>query len=230
MESSFPHTTRELLDWIENNPRLRSIYTLLESNRASEEDSAHDMAHLLRVGMWTLRLGGKEISQEEGVAAALLHDLINLPKNHPDRAKASEYSAEKARSILQEQGFESVAIERITTAIREHSFSRGLTPSIPLSRALQDADRLEALGAIGLMRVFSTGAKMGSKYFHHEDPFAKHRPLDDKAFSVDHFYTKLLRLPTTFQTEKGREEALRRLHLLDTFLAALGRELGDPAP
>ena len=68
---------------------------------------------------------------------------------------------------------------------------------------------------------------MGAQYFHSEDPWAKRRPLDDKSYSVDHFFTKLLKLPDTMNTAAGREEALLRVRPLQAFLDSLERELGE---
>lgn len=223
-----PQRRSELLAWIEQNPKISPLLTHISSQ--SGDDSAHDLAHLLRVALWTIQLAGPEVDENECVAAALLHDLVNVPKNHPDRAKASEFSAQAAAPLLQKAGFGADSVVRICDAIRDHSFSRGATPSSQLGKALQDADRLEAVGAIGLMRVFSTGARMGARYFDPEDPWAKDRPLDDKAYSVDHFFTKLLRLTPSFHTELGKKEAARRTAVLQSFLTDLGAEIGEPAP
>jgi uncharacterized protein len=97
-----------------------------------------------------------------------------------------------------------------------------------LAKALQDADRLEALGSIGIMRTYSTGVRMGTRYFSPEDPWGHNRTLDDSAFSLDHFFIKLLRLPDTMNTAAGREEARLRIKPMEAFLASLERELGVP--
>jgi uncharacterized protein len=170
------------------------------------------------------------VEPREAIAAGLLHDYVNVPKNSPDRARASELCAEAAAPLLASAGFAADAITRISDAIRDHSFSRGATPTQPLGRALQDADRLEALGAIGIARTFATGQRMGAKFFEETDPFAQERELDDIAFSVDHFYKKLLGLPDTMLTEPGRAEGRKRAKLLQDFLDALGDELGIPTP
>lgn len=192
-------------------------------------DPTHDVAHALRVAHWTLKLGGEAIDAREAVAAALLHDAVNPPKDSPERMLASERSAELARARLAGLGFTSAAIDRIADAIRDHSFSRGAVPATPLGCALQDADRLEALGAIGLLRCISTGVRMDGAWFHGSDPWAESRALDDKRYSVDHFYQKLLTLPATMRTAAGRAEAERRAAFLRTFLEQLGSELGKPA-
>lgn len=193
-------------------------------------DPTHDVAHLLRVARWTLRLGGEAVDFREAVAAALLHDAVHVPKSSPDRARASELAAAHAAERLAALGFPPEAVTRIADAVRDHSFSRGAVPATALGGALQDADRLEALGAIGLLRTISTGVRMGADWFHPADPFARTRPLEDARYSVDHFFAKLLGLPGTMRTAAGRAEAARRVELLRVFLDALADELGEERP
>lgn len=184
----------------------------------------------MRVARWTLRLGGADVDAREAIAAALLHDAVNPPKNDPERAHASERSAALTTARLPALGFSAAATQRVADAVRDHSFSRARTPATALGRALQDADRLEALGAIGLLRVIGTGVALDAAWFDEEDPWAEHRALDDARYSVDHFFAKLLKLPATMQTAAGRLEAERRAVLLRAFLAALGEELEAGAP
>jgi len=212
-----------------------ALAALLDESRARDAaaitpDPTHDTAHALRVAHWTLRLGGADVDAREAIAAALLHDAVNPPKDSPERGAASVRSAEAARERLTALRFAADSVERICDAIRDHSFSRGAVPATPLGCALQDADRLEALGAIGLLRCISTGVRMGSAWFHAHDPWAEARPLDDASYSIDHFFTKLLTLPATMRTEAGRLEAERRVVFLREFMAHLGGELGRPAP
>ena len=215
-----------------NDPALVTLLAELRSRQAEqpETDPTHDASHALRVARWTLALGGAEVDAREAVAAALLHDAVNTPKDSPERALASERSAALARERLPALGFAPDAVTRIADAIRDHSFSRGAVPATPLGRSLQDSDRLEALGAIGLLRCISTGVRMGGEWFDADDPWAEARPLDDTRYSVDHFFTKLLRLPATLCTEAGRAEAERRAAFVREFVSRLGDELGRPAP
>ncbi len=193
-------------------------------------DPGHDMAHCLRVAAWTLRLGGAQVDAREAVAAALLHDAVNLPKDSPQRARASALSAELAQTELSELGFPAKSIARIVAAVRDHSYSRGATPADALGRALQDADRLEALGAIGLMRCVAVNTQMGGRFFDPDDPWARARQLQDTRYFVDHFFTKLLGLAESLCTEAGRCEARRRGAFLRQFLQQLADELGEPNP
>jgi uncharacterized protein len=225
-------TVPGLLERIGADPALA---TLLAESRERDAalavpDPAHDTAHALRVAAWTLRLGGDAVDPREAVAAALLHDAVTLPKNSPDRANAGLLAAAHARARLGELGFPPDAVARIAAAIRDHGFSRGAVPEGPLGDALQDADRLEALGAIGLLRCVSTGVRMGGAWFDPDDPWARGRTLDESRYSVDHFFTKLLGLPETMRTGAGRAEAVRRAGFLRAFLGALGDELGHGAP
>ena len=68
---------------------------------------------------------------------------------------------------------------------------------------MQDADRLDALGAIGLARCIAVGAALGRPLYEPDDPFCRARDPDDRGASVDHFYTKLLKLAGTMQTAAG---------------------------
>ena len=228
-------TRDELLAFIAADPELTRLLDF--ARERMDDDPGHDLAHCLRVAIWAVALGEPaqagvaatdNVDPREAIAAALLHDIVNVPKDSPDRARASELCADLARRELPAFGFTDAAVSRIGDAIRDHSYSRGAVPDSPLGQALQDADRLEALGVIGVFRCISTGARMGARYFHDEDPFAEHRELDDRAFSIDHFTNKLFKLPATMLTAKGRAEAERRARVLSFTLSQLAIELGQP--
>lgn len=192
-----------------------------------DEDAAHDKAHSLRV--WR---NASEIAVGEGIAvdrtlmaASLLHDLVNLPKTHSDRSRASRMSAEAARPILSAEGFTAAEIDDVSHAIEAHSFSAGIAPRTDLARVLQDADRLEALGAIGIARVFSVSGALGRALWHPDDPFARDREPDDGNWSLDHFKIKLLRLSCGMNTATGRLMAEHRTARMQRYLSELEIEL-----
>jgi uncharacterized protein len=218
---------RELLALIHDDDGLRALWDELAP---CDRDSAHDRGHLLRVARWTLRLVEGACSPRLCVAAALLHDVVNVPKDAPDRAEASARSAEVAAKHLQILGFSFEEIEQATDAILNHSFSRGQTPQTALGRALQDADRLEALGAVGLWRTAAVGNQMGAAFAHLTDPWAQARARADRVWSVDHFFTKLFLLPDQLHHAEARAEAHRRVALMRTFLQHLGDEIDAPLP
>jgi len=166
------------------------------------------------------------------LAAALLHDCVPVAKNSPLRKESSRLASEKAFEILSNQktskgdrAWSRDWVAEITDAILDHSFSAGRTPRSLLGECLQDADRLEALGAIGLYRTIATGVSMGASLFHATDPWAERRELDDRSYSIDHFFTKLLKLPATFRTTSGQKEAQDRAGYLQCFVEQLKKEI-----
>lgn len=224
-------TPAELERFIACDEVLGTVATEVRRRFEGEpHDAAHDFRHALRVAGWTLRIVGEAVPPRLAILAALLHDVVNVPKTSPDRARASELCAGFARELLVKLALPAEEIELVADAITDHSFSRGAVPRSELGRALQDADRLEALGALGLMRCISTGVSFGADYFHPDDPWAEHRELQDLRYSVDHFQTKLLGLAATMQTEAGRREAERRTEFLRVFLRQLASEIGSDAP
>ncbi len=200
-------------------------------------DAGHDFHHTLRVAKLALRILREEtarrdartatVSEEDAVvASALLHDCVPVAKNSPLRKESARLCAEKALEWLAELGWEPVGMRAVISgAILDHSYSGGRIPETLIGKALQDADRLEALGALGLYRTIATGVSMGAQLFDDADPFAAGRPLDDRAFTLDHFFTKLLKLPETFRTESARAEAKSRALYLQGFVDQLRHEL-----
>ncbi len=199
----------------------------LQARFASESrDGAHDLGHALRVARNAHALAIEEGAEAEAcVAAALLHDLVYLPKNHPDSPRTGALGAEMARDWCREIPGLARQAEAIAGAIATHGFSSGAKPSTLEGAVLQDADRLEAIGAIGLARCFATGGAMGAGMWHPEDPWGEARDLDDKRFSLDHFEQKLLKLADRMNTEAGRWRAQSRHRVLVGFLDALREEL-----
>ncbi|HBI6860896.1 TPA: phosphohydrolase [Enterobacter cloacae] len=195
------------------------------------DDAAHDIAHFRRVWVTAQNIMAElRVEPLVVLTACYFHDVVSLPKNHPDRSQSSLLAARKTREILR-RDFPDFPPERyaaVEHAIEAHSFSAGVAPQSLEAKIVQDADRLEALGAIGLARVFAVSGALGVALFDADDPFAGARPLDDKTFALDHFQTKLLRLPDTMQTARGRELARHNADFLIQFMAKLSAELqGD---
>jgi uncharacterized protein len=194
---------------------------------AHPADGAHDLGHLRRVWSRARIIALDEpCDLEILLPAAIFHDLVNLPKSHPDRARASQLSAEAACHFLRADGFAEAKLSAVGHAIAAHSFSAKITPVTPEARVLQDADRLEALGAIGIARMFHVSGAMGGGLFDADDPMALHRPLDDRAFALDHIETKLLKLVDTMRTEPGRAMAAERADWMLSFRTRLLSEIG----
>ena len=197
-----------------------------------QEDAAHDISHFRRVWATAQQLA-EETAADRLVllTACYFHDIVSLAKNHPERSRSSAMAAEKTLAILQ-SAFPDFPPERyaaVLHAIEAHSFSAAVAPQSEEAKIVQDADRLEALGAIGLARVFAVSGALNNSLFDARDPFADRRELDDKTYALDHFQCKLLRLPKTMQTEKGRAMAVHNARFLVQFMAKLSAELrGEP--
>jgi uncharacterized protein len=193
---------------------------------ASGGDGAHDSSHLHRVwrNAQSLLPHYPQADTLVVLAACYLHDLVNLPKNDPARATASRRSAQLARERLPALGFPPDKLEAVAHAIEAHSFSAAIRPRTLEAQLVQDADRLDGLGAVGLARMFYIAGRMGSGLAHGSDPLALDRPLDDQAYSLDHIPVKLARLPGMMQTAAGRRLGEQRLALLDDFRKSFAEE------
>ncbi|MCE3604076.1 HD domain-containing protein [Massilia sp. P8910] len=208
----------ELTAW---RPRLQAL-----ASAACGDDGAHDINHLHRVwrNAQALLASHPEADALAVMAACYLHDLVNLPKNHPQRAMASRQSAELARRELAAIEFPAAKLDSVAHAIETHSFSAALPPRTIEAQLVQDADRLDALGAVGLARLFYIAGQMGSALAHPSDPLALERERDDRAYALDHIDVKLARLPAMMQTAAGRALAQARLAQLTAFRAAFAQE------
>lgn len=189
-------------------------------------DAAHDMAHIHRVVH-----NARRFAQAEGAAlaivipAAWLHDCVVVPKDSPQRPYASQMAADTAVAFLRQRGYPAPYLDGIAHAIVAHSFSTGITPTTIEAKVVQDADRIDALGAIGIARCFALGGMLARPLYTETDPFCDGRAPDDKESSLDHFYTKLLTLAETMQTESGRREGYGRIQFIHYYLAQLRREI-----
>jgi uncharacterized protein len=194
--------------------------------QAADADAAHDQAHVTRVVATARRLAEDEEAQMDVVVpAAWLHDCVVVPKDAPDRAEASRRAAEAARTFLKSEGYPEQWIPDIEHAIAAHSYSGDVAPDTTEAKVVQDADRLDALGAIGIARCFTVGGALDQSLYDPNDPFCDDRAPDDDTYTLDHFYAKLLRLPDTMQTEAGRAEAERRAVFLREYLDRLRDEI-----
>ncbi len=194
--------------------------------RLEQNDPAHDYDHIMRVLKNAKKIAKKEdVNLDVIVAAVLLHDIVSYPKSDPRSKNSSTESAEKSRKILRNYNFTPDEINTVADAIKDHSFSRGVIPSTLEGKILQDADRLDALGAIGIARTFSVGGAENRPFYYNKDPFCKKHSPDDKSWTLDHFYKKLLRLEKTMNTKTGREEAGKRIKIMKKFLKKLEKEI-----
>lgn len=195
-----------------------------------QDDASHDLHHFMRVARTAHDIASCELSSVDSLvllAAAYFHDIVFLPKDHPEAHLSSRLAAEKALEILIELQFPQPKLQAVYHAIHAHSFSAKVEPQTLEAQIIQDADRLEALGALGVLRTFYLSSKLNSQPYHPQDPFATQRSLDDKRFALDHFYCKLFHLPSLLKTAGGRRLAAQRVEFLQQFIHEITRDIAQ---
>jgi len=207
-----------LLEWENTFLEFYKSYTF--------EDASHDIYHFKRV--WkTARLILENESADELVilAGCYFHDIVSFEKNDPRRSESSKIAAIKTGEILTELDFPKDKIDAVKHCVEAHSFSANIETKTIEAKIVQDSDRMEAIGAIGIARCFYTAGRMKSELFHPENPLGENRDLDDKKYALDHFKVKLLKLPETMQTESGKKLAQERAEVLTQFMNQLNSEI-----
>lgn len=197
-------------------------------NHHQHQDAAHDLCHFRRVWATAQKLAADDdVDMLVILTACYFHDIVSLAKNHPQRQRSSILAAEETRRLLREEfvQFPAEKIEAVCHAIAAHSFSAQIAPRASSRSASWTILASVVKGAIGLARLFAVSGALGLALFDGEDPFAQHRPLDDKRYALDHFQTKLLKLPQTMQTARGKQLAQHNAQFLVEFMAKLGAEL-----
>ena len=193
---------------------------------ATAADAAHDILHVKRVLKNSLYLSEIEnVNFLITVPAACLHECVPVAKDSALRSQGSRLAAAAATKFLASIGFPPEYLDDVRHAIEAHSYSAGIEPRTPEARVIQDADRLDSLGAIGIARCLLVGGRLDRPLCDAGDPFCDERPPDDALYTLDHFYAKLLKLPATMQTRAGRAEAERRADLMRRYLDDLRAEI-----
>lgn len=205
--------------------RIQQLISLVKPYYNSP-DPAHDWAHIGRVAATARKICEMRNANIECVLAGVYcHDIVNLPKDHPDRMNASTLAAQEAETLLRKCDFNDEEIQIIKKAIIEHSFSKGLKPSSIEAAIVQDSDRLDALGAIGILRCAAVNTQMKSTFYDPFDPLAENRPLDDKNFMIDHYFEKLFKLPDLMNTPEAKTIAEGRVEFMKQFLSKMMSEI-----
>ena len=216
--------------------RHQTLWSAVEAATPPGE-VAHDRQHVIRVYTWCLRLAPEAAADPDlAGAAGLVHDLVRVPKHLADRPLGGERSAEAARGLLPDAGYTREEVQAIVDAVATHSWSRGLAPRSPEGVVLQDADRLDAIGAIGILRNAAVAQTMATAeatvqhmpraFAHPLDPLARSaRQLDDRIWALDHWRVKLLLLSDAMHLPSARAEAARRHRWMVQALQQLQSEL-----
>ncbi len=185
-----------------------------------ETGGSHEFSHVERVYRLAIKLGKNEKADLDIIkAAALLHDIARMDEENGKIKCHAEEGAKIARKILEKTDFPKEKIKGVCEAIRLHRFSRGLKAETKEARIIQDADRLDAIGAIAIARVFAYGGKTNRPI--HSDTAKPRKHYDGSASesSFVHFYEKILKInPESFNTKTGRKIATRRYNFVKLFM------------
>ena len=204
---------------------LRRLRNEVEKIMA-KNDAAHDFEHVKRVYSNAEHICKTEkVNKKLVLTASLLHDIISFPKSDKRSKTASTKSAIEATKILQKYHYTNREIKIISDAIEYHSFSKSKIPKTLEGKIVQDADRLDAIGAIGIARTFAVGGAENRSFYNKSDPFCLARKPNDQEWTVDHFYKKLLLLESKMNTKSAKIEAKRRTKIIKKFLSDLKKEI-----
>jgi len=188
------------------------------------QSPAHDFEHVQRVYRNAEIISKKEEGADLDIvlAAALLHDLVVYPKGSRRTNHSADESADLAKKILSEYKYYPVEkIEKVVYAIRTHSYSKQLIPSTLEGKILQDADRLDAIGAIGIARTFSVGGSENRSLYDPKDPFCESdRGLDDTRWTLE-----IIDIKKFMHTKTAKEIAKQRTDFIESFLNQLRNEI-----
>lgn len=185
--------------------------------------TCHDFCHVKRVLSMAVSIGKKE-GADLGVlrAAALLHDIARAEETQGGLCHAKE-SAKIARIFLKNAGFESEFIERAASCIEKHRYRANENGDSLEEKIIQDADRLDAIGAVGIARAFMFGGEHSRPMYIESIPPEKDTSVSGEN-TFNHFYKKLLKLKDTMHTQTAKNMAEKRHKFMEKYLAQFRKE------
>jgi len=191
-----------------------------------EKGGSHAFDHTQRVFNMAVKLAEAEKADLDIVkASALLHDIARLKEDNNECECHAQEGCKLAKEILEKTGFPKEKIEKVCYAIEVHRHSTGIKPESKEAAIIQDADRLDALGAITIARMFSTGGKLGTPLYNPDIPFGKTYPGYKSDSTIHRFHAKILKItPEMFNTKLAKEIAKDRYKFVEEFLNRFMKE------
>lgn len=204
-------------------------YSVFENIRERSEEffrlSHHSKFHVERVYNLAVRIAKEENADLDVVkAAVLLHDIARAMEDEGQIKDHATESAKMARKILEEVNFPKQKINKVIHCIEAHRFKRGMKAKTIEAKIVQDADRLDIIGAIGLARVFARGG-WGNKPLYDPSIPPKEKYDGKSLSSVNHIYEKILKVKDTINTDTAKEIAEERHKFVEQFLERFLKEL-----
>ncbi len=210
-----------------HKPLFNNLLTIAES-RQTKDDPSHDFEHIRRVTNLAIKIANSvNADLDIVIPAALFHDTVVYKKNSLKSKNEANESADVAEQILMDiEEYPKDKIEKVKICIKECSFSKGIIPELLESKVLQDADRLEATGALAIMRTFASAGHMNTALYPKEDPLCEKSAVNFRS-GIDLFYNRLLIVEKTMHTEFAQKLARQRTDFLKRFLEQFKIELMD---
>jgi uncharacterized protein len=214
--------------YTEMNNHIEKELIKIAQEKQTKTDPSHDFQHVLRVLNLSLKIGVEEGADSEIlIPAALFHDIIVYRKDSFNSKNEAQESSEFAKNILKKiNGYPKNKIAAVAECIKQCSFSKGIKPDLLESKIIQDADRLEATGAISIMRTFSSCGQMSKQFYDPSDPFCLNGFVEFRS-GLDLFYRRLLIVESGMHSQLAKEIAKRRTVFLKFFLKELRLELEE---
>lgn len=185
-----------------------------------EDGGSHAFDHTQRVYNLALKLSeNKDVDLDVIKASALLHDVARLKEDNNEIECHAEHGGEMAKEILSEMNFPEEKIKQVIYSIKVHRHSKKIKAETKEAEILQDADRLDALGAITIARMFSTGGKLNRPLHKPGVPFGKVHKGYDSESTIHGFHAKILKItPETFNSNEAKELAKERYKFVEEFI------------
>jgi len=184
-----------------------------------ESGGSHEFSHVERVYNLAVKIAENEKADLDIIkAAALLHDIARIKEDNGEIKCHAEEGAKIAGEILEKTDFPKEKIVHVCECIRVHRFSKGLKAETKEAMIIQDADRLDALGAIAIARIFAYGGKKG-RIMHLPDIKPRENSDGESKTSFIHFYEKILKIkPEIFNTITAKRIAKHRYKFVKKFM------------
>ena len=206
----------------------KMIETLLDEaeRHLIGSDVAHDLLHLKRVMRNAVYIAEREGADLEVVIpAAIFHDIVTYRKDDERSRHAQADSAKLASIVLRKLGFPQEKVEKITYTIEVCSFTKGIVPTTIEAKVVQDADMLEAVGAIAIMRTFASNGAMRKPFYDENDPFCERRKPEPNRYALDLFPQRLLVIKDRVHTRTAKKIVEKRTRFLNLFMGELRQDL-----
>ena len=201
---------------------IKAFYENLKREIMSsfEKTGNHSFEHTQRVYDLAVRLGKIENADMDIVkTSALLHDIARLKQDRGECACHAEEGAKIARDLLMKTNFPKEKIDEVCYSIKSHRYNTGIKPNTKEAGILQDADRLDALGAIAVARIFDDGGKKKRPMYNPDLKIKEYNHNSESESSINHFYEKTLKIkPETFRTKKAQEIAKNKYKFVKDFV------------